>query len=749
MTYKTAEPRSAVKSEVSLQRRWRTRMVAVFAMLAVALAACALSVATPDVALAADAPTHTKTITPNDDGTYTVSLDVTGKSSSEESTTNRKIDVVLVIDVSGSMAYNMSGSQEDRVPTEQQRLYYAKQAANQLVNSLLGTGSTNVNIAVVSFATTSSTVQGYTSTASSLTTAINSLNAGGGTNWEAGLNEANELGTTSSDAEKYIVFLSDGEPTFRLSSTGYNGWSLNREDNSREWVSTGWGNGYYVYGTGSSDAKNYNYNAAVTEAQNKGANTTLFSIAVGGTGIASENSVYQKMASFQSAVTGSTEGCYLASDSESLTKAFGEIIETITSTEAYKNVEITDTLSQWASGVQSGTTTLTTDGRVDPATFSYTQTKDGTTTTWSDAPAASVDSNGTVTWDLGSMTLEDSVTYTVSFTIAPTQAAYDKAAETGEAIKLASNGDASVFYTSFKTVNGQITESTDGSDGYESPEMTVPVSTIDLTKTWGDSKSHEAVTVTVTDSCHENSSLTKIVTLSADNDWQAEVVVAAGPTGHTYTVTETSVSGYSTTYQIGAGEASANPASIALQGLKTQSSSVGITNTRQTGGLSVTKHVSGSAANTGDTFTFTLTTDSDEVKGVSYNATVGGSSTTVAFSASGTATVTLSHNQSAEITGLPSGVEITVDETSKGTAYKSTSVAINGGSESSVTTADVTIPSDGTATVVYTNTATIEPDLGISSYATPAAVLAALAVVGGVALLLASRRKSSGDAWKE
>lgn len=50
-----------------------------------------------------DAPQHTKRISKNDDGTYTLSMDVTGKS--DESTEQQVVplDIALVLDVSGSM----------------------------------------------------------------------------------------------------------------------------------------------------------------------------------------------------------------------------------------------------------------------------------------------------------------------------------------------------------------------------------------------------------------------------------------------------------------------------------------------------------------------------------------------------------------------------------------------------------------------------------------------------------------------
>lgn len=52
------------------------------------------------------APAREKTVTANEDGTYTVALNVTGAKSAGtgEIVTNQPLDIVLVLDVSGSMA---------------------------------------------------------------------------------------------------------------------------------------------------------------------------------------------------------------------------------------------------------------------------------------------------------------------------------------------------------------------------------------------------------------------------------------------------------------------------------------------------------------------------------------------------------------------------------------------------------------------------------------------------------------------
>ena len=53
----------------------------------------------------AAAPATSKTLTPNGDGTYNLNLSVTGAASS--STTKTKANVVIVMDTSGSMDFNV------------------------------------------------------------------------------------------------------------------------------------------------------------------------------------------------------------------------------------------------------------------------------------------------------------------------------------------------------------------------------------------------------------------------------------------------------------------------------------------------------------------------------------------------------------------------------------------------------------------------------------------------------------------
>ncbi|MBU5311745.1 VWA domain-containing protein [Tissierella carlieri] len=128
---------------------------------------------------------------------WEITLEIQGKDKVETS------DIVLVIDRSGSM----SG----------QKITDAKNAAKNFVNTLLSDSSKNhIRIAVVSFAgdvTVNSGFQSY-SGRNSLISAINSLNANGGTHIQAGIRQGSALLNGSIANYKNIVLLGDGAATY-------------------------------------------------------------------------------------------------------------------------------------------------------------------------------------------------------------------------------------------------------------------------------------------------------------------------------------------------------------------------------------------------------------------------------------------------------------------------------------------------------------------------------------------------------
>lgn len=161
--------------------------------------------------------TITKTLvssTPDDDGNYTIKLTVQGNPVTHNVKPNA--DVVLVVDCSGSMDDTFFFFDLNT------RMAAAKKAGRAFADKILTTGSGN-QMAVIGF---SSKVYGQNGTAIDVTTgklldnkntiyqAINSMEAGGGTDYTAALTEAKRILDNRSNQTRpgYVVFISDGAP---------------------------------------------------------------------------------------------------------------------------------------------------------------------------------------------------------------------------------------------------------------------------------------------------------------------------------------------------------------------------------------------------------------------------------------------------------------------------------------------------------------------------------------------------------
>ncbi len=120
-----------MKSNGHASRSWRRRLFA-----AAATAMLALGIATPTAVLAENAgsvvdrtPAHSKTIKDNGDGTYDLTLSVTGDA--EQSSSAKPVDVVFVVDVSSGMNDTVSGWRG------KSRMQAAHDAVEALANNLL------------------------------------------------------------------------------------------------------------------------------------------------------------------------------------------------------------------------------------------------------------------------------------------------------------------------------------------------------------------------------------------------------------------------------------------------------------------------------------------------------------------------------------------------------------------------------------------------------------------------------------
>ena len=171
--------------------------------------------------------TLSKTAKAVGDNKFEITLQV--QTSQTTSTVTNGGAVVLVMDVSGSMAYcadcGASGNRHDSgCPKSGSRMAAAKTAAKNFLESYAGTdASASRMLAIVTFATNYSTKLNWVNVAGgagknsydAAVAAINGMSADGGTNLEGGLYQASTL-LDSASGTKSVVLLTDGVPTYRI-----------------------------------------------------------------------------------------------------------------------------------------------------------------------------------------------------------------------------------------------------------------------------------------------------------------------------------------------------------------------------------------------------------------------------------------------------------------------------------------------------------------------------------------------------
>ena len=131
-------------------------------------------------------------------------------------TKSLKLDVVLVLDGSGSMAYGPNGEKDKVNVNNPSRLTSAKKAAKTFISTLI-TDDDSVKIGLVEYGESIKNTQALTENEKILNNFIdNKYSARGGTNLQAGIEKAHELLDNGSreDSKKLVVILTDGIPTF-------------------------------------------------------------------------------------------------------------------------------------------------------------------------------------------------------------------------------------------------------------------------------------------------------------------------------------------------------------------------------------------------------------------------------------------------------------------------------------------------------------------------------------------------------
>lgn len=566
------------------------------------------------------APEKHKRIKKNDDGSYTVNVDVKGAVNSTTVTTTQPIDFTLVLDVSGSMDDPMSKTDRTK------RLDVLKEAVKAFLDKAANTnteaGSELVHVGLVKFAGNekdkigddtyrsggytynySQIVSDLTADMNGLKNKVSKLKAAGATRADNGFNlAAKMMGSARTDAKKVVIFFTDGSPT---SSSGFEGKVANKAVEAAKELKDG---GATVYSIGVFSG---------ADPSSIQGNENQFMHAV--------SSNFPKATKYNQRGEGNIKAGYYksATNASELNAIFDEIEKSETTTSAYTKVTMEDTLSGYVELADSNYKVVAKDasGKVVSLTknVDYTLTYDASTKKFTVAFLKPLVNN---------------VTYTLEYNVKPTQKAYDEYAANLNAGKDGYDGvkgDANTDLPGNATSSNQpgfhandsacLAYSADGVDHacggnpYPHPVIQVVSSTLHIEKQWsGDGDKPESITVDI----KQGNDTYKTVTLKRDDSgkWSTDVIIPAGAQ-KTYTVTEVEPDSHlwkaSYQHKVGDGNLADGNAVTVPESTASQEATVIITNTLKqtmlTHAIGVQKELKGRDWKDSDEFTFKLKAD--------------------------------------------------------------------------------------------------------------------------------------------
>ena len=503
-------------------------------------------------------PDHAKSITYNGGGKYTLNLNVVGKDTRESHEVTEKIEVVLVLDTSGSMNYCMDGSQRGCNKSNPKRLTALKEAATSFIDATETTNDTiqdkdsKVRIAIAQFGQTSGVASSLTSDTAALKSSVSRLSANGATPADKGMAAAQTaLLRARPGAKKVVIFFADGVPTTQ------NTFSTRVANDAVTTALAMKSAGTLIYSIGIFEGANPEQQSFGNR-ENDQANQFMHAV----------SSNYPNATAYNKTNwgTGGNLGYYKATNSaDDLTKIFDDIQKEITTGSAYSGVSIVDELSEYAqvdgvvwnmAGMRNfgGTTYYRVTGGV---TLNVTNLPSGATppvlerdyTLWySDA------GNGKIRVEFaGDYELLHNATYTLSYGIVPTDSAYARVNMVDGGINYDATGDAGTGTTSagkpgFRSnASAQVCYTFDKQSAcaaYQHPVLQVPSANVVVTKHWEGGMPASGATLRIDFMQGGASKLGK--DLSEDDElptgeWQyAFRGVMAGD----YTVTEGNIAGY-------------------------------------------------------------------------------------------------------------------------------------------------------------------------------------------------------------
>ena len=580
----------------------------------------AQSVAQNETGSQLGAPEKHKRIKKNDNGSYTVNVDVKGASSTTTVTTTQPIDFTLVLDVSGSMDDPMSKTDRTK------RLDALKEAVKAFLDEAANTnteaGSELVHVGLVKFAGNekdkigddtyrsggytynySQIVSDLTADMNGLKNKVSKLKAAGATRADNGFNlAAKMMGSARTDAKKVVIFFTDGSPT---SSSGFEGKVANKAVEAAKELKDG---GATVYSIGVFSG---------ADPSSIQGNENQFMHAV--------SSNFPKATKYNQRGEGNIKAGYYksATNASELNAIFDEIEKSETTTSAYTKVTMEDTLSGYVELADSNYKVVAKDasGKVVSLTknVDYTLTYDASTKKFTVAFLKPLVNN---------------VTYTLEYNVKPTQKAYDEYAANLNAGKDGYDGvkgDVNTDLPGNATSSNQpgfhandsacLAYSADGVDHkcsenpYPHPVVQVVSSTLHIDKQWsGNGQKPESITVDI----KQGNGTYKTVTLKRDDSgkWSTDVIIPAGAQ-KTYTVTEVEPDSHlwkaSYQHKVGDGNLADGNVVTVPESMASQNATVVITNTLKqtmlTHAIGVQKELVGRDWKDSDEFTFKLKAD--------------------------------------------------------------------------------------------------------------------------------------------
>lgn len=611
-----------VEQEVEQQSEQPDEQPVTLSAQPIARANRAQSVAQNETGSQLGAPEKHKRIKKNDDGSYTVNVDVKGAVNSTTVTTTQPIDFTLVLDVSGSMDDPMSKTDRTK------RLDALKEAVKAFLDEAANTnteaGSELVRVGLVKFAGNekngigddtyrsggytynySQIVSDLTANMSGLKNKVSKLKAAGATRADNGFNLAVKvMGSASArtDAKKVVIFFTDGSPT---SSNGFEKEVANNAVTAAKKLKDG---GAAVYSIGIFASAN---------PSSLSSNENQFMHAV--------SSNFPKATKYNQRGEGNIKAGYYksATNASELNAIFDEIEKSETTTSAYINVVMEDTLSEYAELAGSDYKVVAKDSS-------------------GQAVALTKDVDYTLTYDENAKkftvrflkALAHNVTYTLEYNVKPTQNAYNDYASnlnTGKDGYAGVKGDADTDLDGNTTSSNQpgfhsndsacLSYTADGVDHacggnpYPHPVIQVVSSTLHIEKQWsGDGDKPESITVDI----KQGGNSYKTVTLKSDanGNWSTDVIIPAGA-AKTYTVTETEPENHqwkaSYQHKVGNGALADGNVVTVPESMASQNATVVITNTLKqtmlTHAIGVQKELVGRDWKDSDEFTFKLKAD--------------------------------------------------------------------------------------------------------------------------------------------